>query len=343
MTYIIRAARPKDMQQIYEMAKSTGGGFTNLPPDKPALSAKLERSAKAFARDDDQLADDLFVFVLENTETGKVHGTCQIFAQIGLKWPFYSYRIGSLTQHSAELARTFRADILNLSTDLEGASEVGGLFLHPSARSGGLGLLIARSRYLFIRNHRLRFADKTLAELRGVIDEAGGSPFWDGVAGRFFGMNFQDADEFNGTHGNQFIADLMPKHPVYIAMLTEHARAVIGVPHPSGRAAMRMLENEGFTWEKYVDIFDGGPTMTVKTDNIRSIKDARDYTIAAIGDATENGDAAEKMLVATGHLVEFKCAYGQVAMQDGGAVINPDCAAALGLEVGDNITCVARS
>ncbi len=341
MTYIIRAARPKDMQQIYEMAKSTGGGFTNLPPDKPALTAKLERSAKAFGRDDDQLADDLFVFVLENTETGKVHGTCQIFAQVGLKWPFYSYRIGSLTQHSEELGRTFRADILNLSTDLEGASEVGGLFLHPSARSGGLGLLIARSRYLFIRNHRARFAENTIAELRGVIDEAGGSPFWDGVAGRFFGMNFQDADEFNGTHGNQFIADLMPKHPVYIAMLTEHARAVIGVPHPSGRAAMRMLENEGFAWQKYVDIFDGGPTMTARTDYITSIKEARDATINAINDETQPG--TEKMLVTTGRLADFKCAYGQVSLTAEGAVIDPACAIALDLSVGDSITCVARS
>jgi arginine N-succinyltransferase len=343
MTYIIRAARPKDMQQIYEMAKSTGGGFTNLPPDKPALTAKLERSAAAFARDDDQMADDLFVFVLENTETGKVHGTCQIFAQIGLKWPFYSYRIGSLTQHSEELGRTFRADILNLSTDLEGASEVGGLFLHPSARSGGLGLLIARSRYLFIRNHRPRFADNTLAELRGVIDEAGGSPFWDGVAGRFFGMNFQDADEFNATHGNQFIADLMPKHPVYIAMLSEHARSVIGVPHPSGRAAMRMLENEGFNWEKYVDIFDGGPTMTVKTDKINSIKNAKDYKLVAISDTSSSVNLTEKMLVTVGRLADFKCAYGQISCKDDGVTIDASCAAALNLNLGDFITCVARS
>ena len=176
------------------------GGFTNLPPDRKALTAKLERSAEGFARTGDGIGDDLFVFVLENRETREVRGTCQIFSAVGQKWPFYSYRIGALTQHSVELESTFRADILNLSTDLEGATEVGGLFLHPGERSGGLGMLIARSRYLFIRNHRARFADRTLAELRGVIDEAGGSPFWDGVAGRFFGMNFQDADEFNAKH-----------------------------------------------------------------------------------------------------------------------------------------------
>ena len=111
--------------------------------------------------------------------------------------------------------------------------------------------------------------------MRGVIDEAGASPFWDGLAGKFFGMSFQQADEFNAVHGNQFIADLMPKHPIYTAMLTDGARAAIGLPHPSGRAAMRMLEHEGFAFENYVDIFDGGPTMTARTDQVRTVREAR--------------------------------------------------------------------
>ena len=115
--------------------------------------------------------------------------------------------------------------MLSLTTDLEGSSEVGGLFLHPDERAGGLGMLLARSRYLFIALHRERFADRILAELRGVIDEAGDSPFWDALAGRFFGMSFPEADDFNAVHGTQFIADLMPKTPIYVAMLTESARA----------------------------------------------------------------------------------------------------------------------
>lgn len=341
MTFIIRPANMDDLQPIYEMAKRTGGGFTNLPPDRKALSAKLERSAEGFAREGDHVADDLYVFVLQNTETGEVRGTCQIFGQVGQKWPFYSYRIGALTQHSEELGRTFRADILNLSTDLEGTTEVGGLFLHPGERAGGLGMLIARSRYLFIRNHRTRFADRTLAELRGVIDEKGGSPFWDGVAGRFFGMSFQDADEFNAKFGNQFIADLMPKHPVYIAMLQESAREVIGIPHPSGRAAMRMLENEGFAWENYVDIFDGGPTMTARTDQIRSIREATDSKIVEISGELDEKNG-EKVLLACGKLHDFTAAYGWVCPSEDGIAIDPASAALLKLSVGDGVTHVPR-
>jgi arginine N-succinyltransferase len=51
VSFIIRAAGEADLQSLYEMAKRTGGGFTNLPPDKPALARKLAVSAEAFARD----------------------------------------------------------------------------------------------------------------------------------------------------------------------------------------------------------------------------------------------------------------------------------------------------
>lgn len=337
MSFRIRAARDEDLQHLYEMAKLTGGGFTNLPPDKGALKAKLQRSHLAFERGEDAGEhDDLFVLILENVATGDVRGTCQIFTRVGQTWPFYSYRIGTVTKHSQELKRTFRAEILSLVNDLEGCSEVGGLFLHPGERAGGLGLLLARSRYLFIARHRARFADRILAELRGVIDEAGGSPFWDGVAGRFFGMSFQQADEFNATHGNQFIADLMPKHPVYTAMLNETARSVIGLPHPSGRAAMRMLEHEGFAFENYIDIFDGGPTMTARTDQVMTIRDAAQATIAAIA------PGGEPALIATGRNAGFKATLGTVAQTGQGVAIDPAAAIALDVKEGDEVLHVAR-
>ncbi|WP_428333154.1 arginine N-succinyltransferase [Novosphingobium sp.] len=343
MTFRIRAARPDDLQHLYDMAKLTGGGFTNLPPDRKALSAKLDRAAAGYAETTTgTVKDELFVLVLEDVATGDVRGTAQIFTCVGQQMPFYSYRIATLTQHSKELGRTFRAELLNLVTDLEGSSEVGGLFLHPGERAGGLGMLLARSRYLFIAMHRARFADRILAELRGIIDERAGSPFWDGVAGRFFGMSFQEADYFNAIHGHQFIADLMPKHPVYIAMLPEVARQVIGLPHPTGRAAMRMLEEEGFHAEGYIDIFDGGPTMTARTDRVRSIAGSRAATITRIH-APEGHAAHTRALIATGQLADFRCAYGEIAPEGAdGLVLDPIAAQALDVRVGDTVWHVAR-
>ena len=337
MSFRIRAASDADIEHLYEMAKLTGGGFTNLPADRRALKTRLARSSAAFARADDALADDQFVLMLENVETGEVRGTCQIFSRVGQEHPFYSYRLGTLSQASKELNRTFRAEMLSLTTDLEGASEVGGLFLHPGERAGGLGLLLARSRYLFIATHRARFAERIIAELRGIIDEAGGSPFWDGLAGRFFGMHFQDADRFNATRGHQFIADLFPKHPIYVAMLSETARSVIGLPHPSGRAAMRMLEGEGFAFENYVDIFDGGPTMIARTDQVKSIAGARAATILAADD-----DGGERVLAATGRLAAFRCTFAEVREAGGGVMIDRAGAAALGVGDGDRITYIGR-
>jgi arginine N-succinyltransferase len=336
MSFRIRTARIDDLQHLYEMAKLTGGGFTNLPADRGSLTQKLDRSERAYRRDTEEHGDDLFIMVLENVETGAVRGTSQLFTKVGQTWPFYSYRLSTLSQTSKELNRTFSAQMLSLVTDLEGASEVGGLFLHPGERAGGLGLLLARSRYLFIKEHRSRFGEKVFAELRGVIDEAGGSPFWDGLAGRFFGMSFQEADYFNAIHGNQFIADLMPKHPIYTAMLSESARTVIGVPHTSGRAAMRMLENENFSYDGYVDIFDGGPTMVAKTNDVTSIRNAKSAVITAI----EEGEV--KSIISTGALETFQATYAMVTENSEGVTIDPEAAENIGLSVGDTIWHVPR-
>ncbi len=334
----LRAARLSDLEHLYEMAKLTGGGFTNLPADRKALSGKLERAAAAFENTVDELTDEQFVLVLEDTKTRAVRGTCQLMTKVGQHWPFYSYRLNTLTQYSKELDRTVRTEMLNLVTDLEGSSEVGGLFLHPNERAGGLGLLLARSRYLFIAMHRQRFAARVLAELRGIIDERGDSPFWDNVAGRFFGMSFNEADYFNAINGNQFIADLMPKYPVYVAMLDAEARKVIGVPHLSGRAAMRMLENEGFHFDGYVDIFDGGPTMVAQTDQVTSVAASQEAKVTRM-DVREG----ERAILATGRLADFRACYGaRVLDEDGGIAIDSAAADALDVSAGDVVWSVAR-
>lgn len=338
MTFVVRAARPGDLAAVYQIAKSTGGGFTNLPADRGSLKARLDRAAAAFERDGDTVEDELFFFVLEDTDSRKVRGTCLIFSKIGARWPFYSYRLATLSNYSKELDRTLRYEILTLSTDLDGASEVGGLFLHSGERSAGVGALLARSRYLFIAAHRSRFADRTIAELRGAHDETGSSAFWDGLAGKFFGMTFREADEFNAIHGNQFIADLIPKHPIYTALLPESARAVIGQPHNSGRAAMRMLEKEGFIYEDYIDIFDGGPTVIAQTDRIETVRGAQ---VAAVTEIGEVADGVES-LVSCGRLAAFRVCCATIATVDGGVRLSEATAKALNCAVGDTVTHVPR-
>ena len=334
----VRPAVADDFAAIYEMAKLTGGGFTNLPADRGAIVEKLARSQEGFGRTTEGQAGDLYVFVMEEGRTGRIRGTCQVFGQVGVTQPFYSYHLSTLTQTSPELGKTFRNQLLTLTNDLEGASEVGGLFLHPNARAGGWGSLLARSRYLFIKLHRERFGDRVLAELRGVMDEAGNSPFWDALAGRFFDMNFPEADQFNAMHGTQFIADLMPKTPIYVSLLSDGAKAVLGQPHPTGRAALRMLEEEGFTFDRYVDIFDGGPTVTAQTDRIRTIRESEMDTITDIGEGGK-----QSMLLAKGRLLDFVCCCATVKKSGRkGLCIDTETADLLGVNVGDQVLAVKR-
>ena len=338
MSHVLRPAVPDDLPAIYQMAKSTGGGFTSLPADRGVLEARLARAGEALARAEETVGDDLFFFVLEDRAQGRVSGTCQILSRIGATRPFYSYRMGTETRHSRELGRTFATETLTLSHDLDGCSEVGGLYLRAQDRSAGVGALLARSRYLFIALHRARFGARVIAELRGVHDEAGGSPFWDGVAGRFFGMSFQEADRFNARNGTHVIAELMPKAPLYRALLPDSALAAIGVPHQSGRAAMRLLETEGFADSEYVDVLDGGPTMIVATDRITTIRQARQSSVVAIRAGVEG----QTSIVAHGRLAAFRASLGMVVGEGEGVVLDADCAASIGVRVGDVVTHVPR-
>jgi arginine N-succinyltransferase len=338
MSYRIRPATGEDFRAIYQMAKLTGGGFTNLPADRGTLVDKLARSDASFSREEDSQGGDLYVFVLEDPKAKKIRGTCQVFGQVGVTQPFYSYHVSTLTQTSPELGKTFRNQRLSLTTDLEGSSEVGGLFLHPQMRAGGWGALLARSRYLFMKLHRARFGDRTLAELRGVMNETGNAPFWDALAGKFFGMSFPEADEFNAVHGTKFIADLMPRSPIYVALLTEEAKAVIGQPHPSGRAALRMLETEGFTFDRYIDIFDGGPTVTARTDDIRTLREAKAERIAEIA-----GAGTANSWVASGRLKDFRaCGACVKRVPRKGICIDREAAELMEVDVGDELLLVSR-
>ena len=333
MSWRVRSATMADLDALVGLAALTGGGFTNLPQDREALARRLAWSDASFARADAETPqDELYILLLENAETGQIGGTGMVFSRIGAQWPFYSYKLGALSQTSKELGRTLRMQFLSLTTDHDGASEVGGLFLHPDLRTGGLGRLLARSRYLFIAQHRARFGAKLLAELRGVMDDGGNSPFWDALGRQFFGMSFPEADAFNAAHGNQFIADLMPKHPIYTALLPESARAVIGQPHPTGRAALAMLQAEGFVYDNYVDIFDGGPTVTARTDDVRTVRESRSAPLLAAPAVA--GPAA---LVACGQLQAFRAALATVTAQDAGVAIDAAAATALGAAPGEVI------
>lgn len=67
-------------------------------------------------------------------------------------------------------------------------------------------------------------------------------------------MDFNRAEFLCGTGQKVFIAELMPKHPIYIHCLSEEAQTVIGEVHPQTAPARAVLEKEGFRYHHYISI-----------------------------------------------------------------------------------------
>lgn len=299
---VIRPVERDDLAQLMALAGKTGGGLTSLPADSATLSARIDRSILTWQNVLPR-AEQGYVFVLEESDTGRAVGICAIEVAVGLQDPWYNFRVGTQVHASKELNVYNILPTLSLSNDHTGSSELCTLFLDPDYRNGKNGYLLSKSRFLFMAAFRDRFMQKVVAEMRGVIDEAGHSPFWESVGSRFFSMSFTEADYLCGTGQKAFIAELMPKHPLYIDYLTEEARGVIGETHPQTAPARAVLEAEGFCYQNYVDIFDGGPTLECDIDRVRAIRKSRLLTVV---EGTPADDSQPLCLVANERYKDFR-------------------------------------
>lgn len=329
---VVRPAGPSDLDSLLELAHLSGPGFTSLPEDADQLGERLDVSRDSFAGRLDP-KDCWYTVMLEDTETGDVDGVASVKAAVGLKRPFFSFRVVNHTQSSPTLNVRLDHQTLVLVNECTGWTEVGSLFLKADRRKGGAGRLLSQSRYMLIGAQPELFAENVLAELRGVFTPDGACPFWDHVAHKFFPMPFDEADLMSGSTDKQFILDLAPRHPIYVELLPDPARAVIGKVHPQGVPAMALLESEGFRPNGLVDIFDAGPTVSCARDNIRTVRDARVMTVA-LADQVE---AELPALISTAAVGRFRAVRGKVAIEGDTAHMTPEMAATLKVRAGDQV------
>jgi len=268
--------------------------------------------------------------MLEETDTGDIDGIGSVKAAVGLKRPFFSFRQMSNTAQSPSLDIKLEHQTLVLVNECTGWTEVGSLFLKADRRKGGAGRLLSQSRYMLIGAEPDMFSENVLAELRGVFTPDGACPFWDHVAHKFFPMPFDEADMMTGSTDKQFILDLAPRHPIYIDLLPEPARAVIGKVHPQGVPAMALLESEGFRPNGLIDIFDAGPTVSCARDNIRTVRDARNLTVAIAAEV----EAELPSLISTDSIGGFRAVRQRVVLDGDTAVLSAETADALKVRAG---------
>jgi arginine N-succinyltransferase len=233
-------------------------------------------------------------------EDGQLLGVGSLFTNLGFERPFYSYRISRDSKMSPELNVKVELDLLHLVNDYHGDTELGTLFIERHARGGGRGRLLSFARLLLIAADQVRFGPKVMAEIRGYTDAEGRSPFWDAVGDKFFRMDYRKADA-RSARDHRFIADLMPRYPIYADLLPAEARACIAKPHPDAEPALAMLKSQGFRYNNVVDIFDAGPSVEAFTDHIDIVRSAIRMPAAEFA----TGDAGVRGLVSTASVAKF--------------------------------------
>ncbi|MDI9818411.1 MULTISPECIES: arginine N-succinyltransferase [unclassified Legionella] len=331
---LFRSARASDLDAIYHLAKGCGIGMTTLPKDKKLLKERLNWSCTSFHKAINHPVSEYYLFVLEDPADSKVVGTSGIEAATGHDTPFYSYKVSKRTRicHSLNIRSDY--EVLSLVNDNQGRSEICTLFLEPSFRHSSNGLLLSRARFLFMAHYPARFADIVIAEMRGISDDLGHSPFWDNVGRHFFHMPFPEADRLTISTNKQFIADLMPRNPVYIKLLSPEAQAVIGKPHQSTVPAMNILLREGFRYNSYIDIFDAGPTIEAPRQEIRTIATSRILTVKNISD-----EVSSKRFLLANTKLDFRATISQaiINVRQDTCIISRDTAELLEIKCGECI------
>jgi arginine N-succinyltransferase len=341
----IRPIARDDLAAVLALSEHTGTGLTTLPADRERLSTRIERSLASFAGTADR-ADACYMFVLVGADGAgdeRVVGISAIEAAVGLREPWYNYHVGTLVHASRNLGVYTVAPTLFLANDHTGNTELCSLFLDQSFRRGKNGPLLAKSRLLFIAEFADRFAPKIIAELRGRVEADGRSPFWEGLGRHFFAMEYSTADYLTGIGQKSFIAELMPKHPVYVNLLPVPARDAIAAVHDDTRPARAMLEQEGFRYEGYVDIFDAGPTVECFRDNIDAIRRSSVMTVT-LGEEDPVPDSLTDdilWLVCNRRFEGFRALVTTAPARAADRFpLLPYAAAALGVEEGDTVRAV---
>ena len=329
---VIRSIAASDLDPLIAMARDVGGGMTTLKPDRKMLGDRVATAVASFNETIPPEQRD-YMFVMEDTDTGGIAGVCAIKAAVGLNEPFYNYRIGTLVHSSRELNVFTRMETLYLSNDLTGATELCSLFLKPDYRKGYNGKWLSKSRFLFIAQFQQLFTEKIIAEMRGYLLEDGTSPFYEGLGRHFFKMDFNHVDGLTAIGKKSFIAELMPRQPLYVDYLPESAREVIGQVHRSTLPARKLLEQEGMHYEGYVDIFDAGPVLQGRVKELRSVRDSL-LRVAAEG---RPAGATECLLVSNTKLDDFRMVLAQAPTEGLEVALSAQELALLRIRAGDPV------
>ncbi len=333
---VLRPAQLSDLSQIEHLAEASGPMVCTLPAQRSHLLTKVKRSIASLEQDVFTPGEEIYFFVLEEEETGQLVGTAAIHAQAGFQEPFYAYRNDMLVHSSRELKVHNRIHALTLTHALSDHTQLCSFYITPALRNTDYPALLTLGRLLFIALHQERFSKDLMAVLPGIADENGHCPFWAHVGRKFFGIDYNQAEFYNGTSDKTFIAELMPHHPLYVPLLDEEAQAAIGQVHPDASLQFDLLVNEGFEADQFVEIFDAGPIVTARRNTLYSWQEKKIQHVRK----SENQLPDQKYLILNDQLRGFRAIITSTHSADGQIHLNEQMCTALDIDEGDQVYCL---
>lgn len=334
---VVRPCRASDLAGVEKVVTQNVARISSVPHNRDKLSERIDHSIRSFAQDASVEGMEFYLFVLEDPETGEIRGTSGIAASAGNGQPFFNYRLDDLIHSSQQLNVHQKVPVLYLSHALTGKTQLSSFAIESGLHGTEAFSLLSRARLLFIKQHREKFGDEVIVELQGVVDENGDSPFWDSLGRHFFAMDYATIEQYQGIKSRSFITEMMPPHPIYVPLLSEAARQVLGQPDSSAEETCRLLYREGFKPGEFVDIFDGGPTLSAPLEQLQTIVNARTKSVKP----TESSMGL-RYLVSNPSFDEFRCTLGQLTDGIGDTLrLNSQVVSQLGLEDGDEVHYVA--
>jgi arginine N-succinyltransferase len=292
--FILRDIAPEHLDDLQRAAVHLDS--VNLPDDRPALAAVIERSRASFSGAL-PIDERCFVFVAADAGSGEVVGTSMIFAQHGSRRaPHVYFDVLEEERYSETLDRHFSHRVLRIGYNYKGITEVGGLVLRPELRRHPLrlGRLLSFVRFLYLARHRAWFRDEVLSELMPPLEPDGTSLLWEALGRRFTGLTYQEADRLSQAN-KEFIRALFPQDPIYATLLPPHVQELIGKVGDETRGVEKMLREIGFSYAHRIDPFDGGPHFHARTDDITLVRGTR---TARVAEAPGSSAAPAKLLIA---------------------------------------------
>ena len=300
--WLVRPVKTEDLQGVLAISGDQGARLSStLPRHEEAVAAKIAHSTRSFAGKPETGETARFLFVLEDTDTGRIHGAAGIDARAGNGQPFYNYRRDALIHASHELGVSRRVEVLYPSHALTDLSQLCAFAIDPALRGTAPFELLARARLMFVAENREYFSSRMVVEIQGVQNPDGQVPFWDSLGRHFFNMDFETADKHSGMLSKTFIAELMPPNPIYVTLLSQAAQDALGQPHELSVPSYELLQQEGFQPGCYLDIFDAGPVLEARTDSLRTVVTSHRTTLHAA-----HGEAGETCLISAGRGADFR-------------------------------------